>query len=168
MRKTVATLGLAFCLFGNSSAHSGEAAFLHDLQGNWAGKGKVKIRITTPTIGVSCKFKSTTTEKTLSLAGTCRGLLVFTRKIGAELKVSDGAYSGTYIGAGTGPAALQGSRSGDAINLDIRWAKSVNGDRDATMTVEKIGENGMRLTTTDINLKTGKPVVTSQIDLQRQ
>lgn len=168
MRRPVAGIALALCFLGAAPVHAGEGAFLHSLEGNWAGKGKVKIRITTPTIGVSCKFKSATTPETLSLTGTCRGLLVFTRKIGADLKVTDGAYSGTYIGAGTGPAALQGSRSGDAINLDIRWAKSVNGDRNARMTVEKIGDNGMRLTTTDTDLKTGKSVVTSRIELKRQ
>jgi hypothetical protein len=36
------------------------------------------------------------------------------------------------------------------------------------MTVEKIGDNGMRLTTTDTDLKTGKSVVTSRIELKRQ
>ena len=35
------------------------------------------------------------------------------------------------------------------------------------MTIEKIGSNGMRLTTVDTDPKTGKSVVTSQIDLQR-
>ena len=62
---------------------------------------------------------------------------------------------------------LSGSRTGDAINLDIRWAKIVNGDRDAQMTVEKIGADAMRLTVTDVDPKTGKTVVTSRIDLKR-
>ena len=76
-------------------------------------------------------------------------------------------YSGSYVGAGTGTAGLTGKRSGNAINLGIRWAKEVNGDRTARLTVEKVGENGMRLTTVDNDPKTGKNVITSQINLRR-
>jgi hypothetical protein len=159
---------LAACLAAAvTAAHAGEAEFLHSLSGNWAGKGKVKVRIHAPTIGVSCKFKSSTTADTLSLDGSCRGLLVFSRKISAELKVRNGKYSGVYIGAGTGPANLSGRRSGDAINLAIHWAKAVNGDREARMVVERQGGNGMSLTTIDKDPKTGKEVVTSRIDLKR-
>ncbi len=42
-----------------------------------------------------------------------------------------------------------------------------DGDRSARLTIEKIGSDGMRLTTVDTDPKTGKSVVTSQIDLQR-
>ncbi|RVA81297.1 hypothetical protein EN910_35780, partial [Mesorhizobium sp. M7A.F.Ca.CA.004.01.1.1] len=103
----------------------------------------------------------------LSLDGNCRGLVVVTRAISADLKASGAKYSGTYVGSRTGPAQLNGSRSGNAINLGIRWAKEVNGDRRAQMKVEKRGENGMRLTVIDTDPKTGKSVVTSRIDLQR-
>ena len=67
-----------------------------------------------------------------------------------------GTYSGSYVGAGTGIAGLNGKRSGNAINLAIRWAKEVNGDRSARMTIEKIGSDGMRLTTVDTDPRTGK------------
>ncbi|TIN68565.1 MAG: hypothetical protein E5Y30_23015, partial [Mesorhizobium sp.] len=103
----------------------------------------------------------------LSLDGNCRGLVVVTRAISADLKASGAKYSGTYVGSRTGPAQLNGSRSGNAINLGIRWAKEVNGDRRAQMKVEKRGEKGMRLTVIDTDPKTGKSVVTSRIDLQR-
>ena len=74
---------------------------------------------------------------------------------------------GSDVGAGTGTAGLSGSRSGNAINLGIRWAKEVNGDRKAQMTVEKVGDNGMKLTTVDVDPETGKSVVTSAITLAR-
>jgi hypothetical protein len=81
---------------------------------------------------------------------------------------SDGtAYTGTYVGSRSGPAGLNGSREGNAINLDIHWAKNVNGDRDAELTVEKIGADDMRMTVTDVDPATGRMVVTSQIDLKR-
>ena len=94
-------------------------------------------------------------------------MLIVSRAIGADLKANGTKYSGSYVGAGTGTAGLSGSRSGNAINLGIRWAKEVNGDRKARMTVEKVGENGMKLTTVDVDPETGKSVVTSQINLSR-
>lgn len=167
--RSVARLAIAICCVAalTGIARADEAAFLHSLAGKWAGKGTVKVRISAPTIRVSCKFTSETTPDSLSLDGSCRGLLVFSRRISADLKADGASYSGSYTGAGTGPAGLNGTRSGDAINLGIRWAKEVNGDRKAKLTVEKTGENGMSLTTTDINPKTGESVVTSRIDLQR-
>ncbi|WP_312858607.1 hypothetical protein [Rhizobium sp. G21] len=103
----------------------------------------------------------------MSLNGKCRGFVVISRRIGADLKIAKGRYRGTYVGAGTGPAGLSGKRAGNALQLDIRWAKSVNGDRSARLTVEKVGANGMRLVTTDRDPASGKTVVTSQIDLKR-
>jgi hypothetical protein len=154
-------------LFAVSAAQASEAAFLSSLDGNWSGKGTVKVRTNSSPINVTCKFDSNATESSLSLDGNCRGMVIVSRAIGADLKVKGSKYSGSYIGAGTGTAGLSGSRSGNAINLGIRWAKEVNGDRKARMTVEKIGENGMKLTTVDVDPETGKNVVTSQIDLRR-
>ena len=157
----------ASMLFAASAAYSDEAAFLNSLDGNWSGKGTVKVRTNSSPINVTCKFDSDATANSLSLDGNCRGLVIVSRAIGADLKANGAIYSGSYIGAGTGTAGLSGSRSGNAINLGIRWARDVNGDRNARMTVEKVGDNGMRLTTVDADPETGKNVVTSQIDLRR-
>jgi hypothetical protein len=154
-------------LFAGSMAQAGEAAFLNSLDGNWSGKGTVKVRTNSSPVNVTCKFNSDATESSLSLDGNCRGMVIVSRAIGADLKVKGSKYSGSYVGAGTGTAGLSGSRSGNAINLGIRWAKEVNGDRKARMTVEKVGENGMTLTTVDVDPETGKNVVTSQINLRR-
>ena len=148
-------------------AHAGEAEFLKTLDGNWSGKGTVKVRVNSFPMKVSCKFSSDTTDRSLSLDGNCTGLFGFSRAISAIIVTNGSTYNGSYVGAGTGTAGLNGKRSGNAITLGIRWAKVVNGDRDAKMTIEKIGSNGMRLTTVDADLKTGKSVVTSQIDLLR-
>ena len=147
------------------AVHADEADFLQSLEGDWSGKGMVKVR--TDSSPVSCSFDSDATATSLSLDGNCRGMLVISRAIGADLKASGSKYSGSYTGAGTGTAGLSGKRSGDAIHLGIRWAKDVNGDRVARMTVKKTGENGMTLTTVDTDPKTGKDVVTSQINLRR-
>ena len=149
------------------ASHAAEADFLRSLDGSWSGKGTVKVRTNSSPINVSCTFDSDATESSLSLDGNCRGLMIVSRAIGADIKTNGSTYSGSYVGAGTGTAGLAGKRSGNAINLGIRWAKEVNGDRTARLTVEKVGENGMRLTTVDNDPKTGKKVITSQINLRR-
>ena len=45
--------------------------------------------------------------------------------------------------------------------------KEVNGDRSAKLRLEKVGDNGMRLTTIDTDPATGKSVVISEINLRR-
>lgn len=168
MKKSPFLLLLATALFSSvAAAHADEAEFLKSLEGAWAGAGTVKVRTDSSAINVDCTFSSDTTATTLALDGICTGMLVVSRAIGANLKAEGSNYTGSYTGAGTGAAGLNGSRSGNAINLAIRWAKEVNGDREALMTVEKAGENGMRLTTTDVDPKTGASVVTSRIDLKR-
>ena len=154
-------------LFAASAVQGSEAAFLESLDGNWSGKGTVKVRTDSPPINVTCKFSSDAGESSLSLDGNCRGLVIVSRAISADLTSNGQRYAGSYVGAGTGTAGLSGARTGNAINLGINWAKEVNGDRQARMTVEKVGENGMKLTTVDVDPKTGKNVVTSQINLRR-
>ncbi|WP_292023000.1 hypothetical protein, partial [Mesorhizobium sp.] len=144
-----------------------EAACLRSLQGEFSGKGTVRIRTNTPVMNINCTFTSDATADSLSLDGTCRALLIMSREIRADLKVSGASYTGTYIGSRSGPAGLNGSRKGDAIDLDIHWAKVVNGDRDAELTVEKIGPDNMRMTVTEMDPATGKMVVTSRMDLKR-
>ncbi len=168
MRSTLRIVALTGSIMaGVGSAHADESAFLKSMEGDWAGKGSVKVRIHAPTIHVSCKFKSSTTVGSLVLDGDCRGFLVFSRHFSATLKASGSKYSGSYVGSATGPAGLNGVRTGSAINLGITWAKPVNGDRKARMTVEKNGDDGMTLTTTDTDPKTGEAVVTSRIELKR-
>jgi hypothetical protein len=144
-----------------------EGDFLKDLDGDWNGQGTVKVRVNSSPIDVSCNFSSNATGKSLSLEGNCTGLVIFSRAITADLVTNGGRYTGSYVGAGTGTANLAGSRAGNSINLAIRWAKEVNGDRKAQMKIEKVGADGMRLTTVDTNPDTGKSVVTSQINLRR-
>ena len=166
MRLTV-PLALAACLLGATGAHADEANFLHSLQGKFAGKGMVRIRTNSPVMNISCSFTSDATASSLLLDGTCRALLIMSREIKADLKVSGTKYTGTYTGSRSGPAGLNGSREGNAIKLDIHWAKIINGDRDADMTVEKTGPDSMRMMVIDMDPATKKMVVTSQIDLER-
>jgi hypothetical protein len=149
------------------TANAQDQAFLASLDGNWAGKGSVRLRAGSSPINVSCKFTSDTTETSMALDGSCTGLVAVSRAIGATIRSDGGSYTGIYRGSRTGPAALSGKQSGNALDLAIRWAKNVNGDRSARLTLEKVGDNGMRLTTVDEDPETGKAVVISRIDLRR-
>lgn len=144
-----------------------DSVFLKSMAGSWNGKGTVKVRANSAPINVTCSFTSATTPQSLSLDGRCTSLAIFSRAISADLKATGTRYAGSYVGAGTGTAGLGGQRAGDKINLGITWAKEVNGDRRAQMTIEKVGESGMRLTTVDRDPRTGKSIVTSRIDLRR-
>ncbi len=169
MIKYLSGVMVAVALSSFSSAAFGqEAAFLKGVAGSWTGSGTVKVRANSNPIKVTCNFESGSTETTLQLDGNCRGLLVVSRAISADLTISDGRYTGSYIGAGSGTAGLNGKRTGDTINLGIRWAKEINGDRTANMSIEKVGAQGLSLTTVDKDPETGKRVITSRIDLRRK
>jgi hypothetical protein len=161
---------LACCapiLFSTGTSAS-EAQFLGGLEGEYAGQGQVRLRTNKEPIDVNCTFTSTASGNSLSLKGRCRGLLVVSRAVGVDLKISGGAYRGSYTGAGSGPASLSGQRKGDTLNLAIGWAKEVNGDRRANLSVAKAGNDGLTLTTTDRDPSSGKTVTTSRITLARQ
>ncbi|RUT95362.1 hypothetical protein EOD23_32715 [Mesorhizobium sp. USDA-HM6] len=166
--KSMMLFVLAGCLTATVvDARADDADFLRSFQGSFAGNGTLKVSANAPTVNISCTFKSGATSTSLSLDGKCRGLILMTRAISADLKAKGTGYTGVYIGSRTGPAQLNGRRSGNALNLGIRWAKEVNGDRKAQLTVEKTGGDSMRLTVTDTDPETGKTMVTSRIDLQR-
>ena len=149
-------------------AHADEQRFLDGLAGQYAGKGQVRLRTNRQPINVSCSFTSSPSRNSLSLKGRCRGLLVISRAVSVDMKTSGGTYRVSYIGAGSGPASLSGRRKGNALNLTIRWAKAINGDRNANLSIAKAGSGGLTLTTTDRDPASGKMVVTSQITLRRQ
>ena len=49
----------ASMLFAASVAQATEAAFLQSLDGNWSGKGTVRVRTNSSPINVACKFVRT-------------------------------------------------------------------------------------------------------------
>lgn len=148
-------------------AFAAERGFLGSLGGNWSGKGSFRVNTKAPAVSVSCSFAAKASMVSLTLDGNCRGMVLISRSIGVRLKAEGQRYGGTYIGSRTGPAALSGRRRGDVLDLGIRWAKPVNGDRNAEMRVEKLGRNAMRIVTIDRDATTGKSVITAQVDLRR-
>jgi hypothetical protein len=109
MNKNLTRLVLLGCALSFiSAARTQETDFLESLAGKWSGKGMVKVRVNASPMTISCKFASDASASSLSLDGICTGMLVFSRVIGAHLTTDGATYSGSYIGAGTGPAGLNG------------------------------------------------------------
>lgn len=148
-------------------AQMSDAGFLQSLGGDWSGTGMVLTRIGGTSFNVSCTLRSDASASTVSMNGKCRGLAVFTRAFSANVKASGQRYSGNYIGPSGQPSKLVGSRQGNRLNLNVTWARVVNGDRNATLMIEKVGQDRLRLQTADRDLTSGRSVVTSRIDLQR-
>ncbi|MEW9523293.1 hypothetical protein MRBLRH8O_001087 [Agrobacterium radiobacter] len=167
MKTTALVILFSAGLLGVQPAFADEREFLSSLKGTWAGKGTVITRIGMPPINVNCTLNSNAGTSSLNMSGTCLGLLVVKRAIAADLSEKGGRYSGAYTGPSGRPSALSGTRQGNAINLTVRWNRDINGDRVAAMTIEKVGQNGLRLRTTDKDGRTGKTVVTSDIRLVR-
>lgn len=127
----------------------------------------VLTKIGGPNLKVSCTLRSDAGTSAVSMSGTCRGLAVFTRTFSATVKAAGERYTGNYVGPSGLPSKLAGNRKGAALNLRVTWARLINGDRDAVLLIEKIGQNRLRLQTVDKDPASGQPVITSRIDLQR-
>ncbi len=145
-----------------------EIGFLKPLNGSWTGTGKVLRKIGDAPINVSCRFTISAPGSSISMRGNCRGLLIINRAISAQLTARGNRYSGTYTGPSGATSRLSGSRQGDVINLAVRWARLVNGDSDANMTIRRQGNGQLTLRTIDKDLSSGKAIVTSEINLHRQ
>ncbi len=148
-------------------AYADEAPFLQSLAGDWTGGGMMKRTTSSSPINLSCNFTSQANGEALSMKGTCRGMIVITRPVSADITVTGTQYAGRYVGPSGGVSGLQGSRRGDAINLAVRWSKVINGDRSANMTIQRVDANAIRIRTVDKDPASGQQVVTSEINLQR-
>jgi hypothetical protein len=127
-----------------------EVAFIERFDGKWRGSGMVQENFQSSTHRISCNMTGQGQGTAVRVDGTCRAAVIFSRKIGAEVRYdpATGLYTGTYIGSPTGPARLSGKRQGDAINLTVTWAKPVNGNQQARMTIVNNG-SGLRIVMTD-------------------
>ncbi len=156
------------CLCLAAGAEASDADFLNSLEGNWTGTGMVLTRIGGTRVNVSCNMKSDASATSLDMNGTCRALAVMARSFSASVKAAGPRYLGNYTGPSGQPSKLAGSRKGNALTFDVTWARVTNGDRSGNMMIEKVGQNGLRVQTVDRDLASGRSVVTSRIDLQRQ
>jgi hypothetical protein len=147
-----------------SPAAAGEADFANRFSADWTGGGKVVSNADTAPkpVDVSCSMNGRSAGDTIDLGGTCRAYLLFTRQFGASVRYdpATGRYTGVYTGAKSGPAQLSGRRQGDTVNFTVTWAKPINGDRTARLSIRNDGRTlairlydeakGRQMTTTDL------------------
>jgi len=148
-RGAALALSIAALSFGGP-AQAQESDFLNRFEGTFKGGGSVSRNETENATKVNCTMMGTASESSLSMGGTCRAAVIFSRKISADLAVdSSGRYTGTYVGSSIGPASLSGKRNGDSVNLTITWPKEVRGDTKAAMTIQNSGNGQVSITITD-------------------
>ncbi|KQV65250.1 hypothetical protein [Rhizobium sp. Root1220] len=158
---------LATWLLAVTSAAADEGPFLKSLAGEWTGGGMMKRSTSSSPINLNCSFQSKANGEVFSMNGTCRGMIVVSREVSAQLTATDNQYAGSYIGPSGGVSGLQGKRSGDAINLAVRWSRIINGDRSANMTIQRVNANTIRIQTIDKDPTSGERVITSELNLRR-
>jgi hypothetical protein len=141
----------AAALLGGSPASAQESDFLARFDGSWSGGGLVQRNASENPNRVRCDMRGDSSATGVSISGTCRAAVVFSRRISADIRLdpATGRYSGTYVGSKVGPARLSGTRKGDAVNLTITWPKPVNGDTKARMTIRNDGNGDLRIVVTD-------------------
>lgn len=163
-RFLIAPLAFATMLAAAPAAQAADAAFLRSLDGSWRGGGPVRMTPGSSPVNVTCSIASSASETSLSLDGSCTGMVVFSRRIGAELRFDGTSYSGSYVGSPRGTASLAGNRSGRVIELALNWP----GRPPASMRLESPTEDRMVLTTIETHPDTGENVVTAEFELVRQ
>jgi hypothetical protein len=145
------TRAIAFCLLasalGGTAAKADEQDFLNRFDGTWSGGGQVRRNAQSPVWNVRCTVAGDRAAIRMAIDGRCRGAIVVTREIGARIRydAATGLYSGTYVGARVGPAAISGRRAGDRVTFTILWPKPVNGSTRAQMTIDNDGRGTLKI-----------------------
>ena len=159
-------LFLVAALLPATAAGQGNDAYLKRFSAAWIGDGIVKLSLTGSPWRVSCHLTPTFAENAVSLAGNCRLRYLFflSNEIVAKLRYdpTTGRYSGTYVVDNGPPAILSGTRTDDALNLNVRWPMPANDHLDAVIRIFN-DTRVFTLTTTDPIGMEGKPVVTSDL-----
>lgn len=159
----LALAGAASLAFYNPSLASEK--FLENMGGKWDGSGRAYLR-GLGNIPASCDMTAKDGSGSTSLAGRC-GILIYKIPLSINLKHEGGnRFSGVYTGSRTGPAALNGTLSGDVLTMQITWGGEVNGDRKATMILKRTSANSFSQTVTD--LVKGSKRTTSTFSFKRQ
>lgn len=161
----VASGGAAIAARGGMDEETG---FLGRFTSDWKGAGQVRRTADGDPWKVNCAISQSHDGNRIALDGSCRAALLFTREIGAHLVFNPktGLYTGTYVGAKVGPAALSGRRNGDSLQLTITWPKPVNGDTKAALTIRNEGKGRMQILVQD--QLDGRTITTTDILFQRK
>ena len=171
MKLSALGLGLIVLAGTAGSGAEGLAAtptdiFIQRFLAKWSGGGSVLLSLTGSPWSVNCQLDSTPGDNAVTLSGRCglKYLFFISRSIEARLRYVSGSdsYSGTYSVDGGPPAILSGRRTGNNLNVNVRWPQPVNGHRQAVIaigndghvltlkTIDPLGVNGTPITTADL------------------
>ncbi|MDR7220169.1 hypothetical protein [Aminobacter aminovorans] len=164
---TPAITALLLAVFPFSAAIADETVFLDTLSGNWHGSGQVRLNPGAVPLAVSCSLDSRADGAALNLAGACRAKVVFSRRIGVDLRANGTRYTGSYVGSRRGAARLVGTRTGATLNLQIIWPDKGTSSRVASMRLASVGTGHMQIVTIEPHPQTGEQVITAKIELTR-
>ncbi|HEV7433934.1 MAG TPA: hypothetical protein VGO22_03555 [Pseudorhizobium sp.] len=139
---------------------------LEMFSGNWTGSGEF-VRLNGDRVDVQCNLKTEASSASLIVNGRCTALVFISRDLSANIKAEGGIISGEYSGP-EGNGSVQGERTGKALNLAIQWEKPVRGDKTASMKIEMIGADQLRLQTFDLDPATNSMAAVTDLNLQRQ
>jgi len=64
------------------------------------------------------------------------------------------------------PSFLQGGRNANAINLDVTWTSVTYGNLKALLTIQNVGDDGLRIRSVDKDPQSGKSIVTTDLTLK--
>ena len=167
-----AAVGTAMLVAANAAAAAQEAegaeVQIADISGAWKGSGFVQKDEKSKPMNVNCAIEGEQSAASIGFVGECRAMLIMKRAIGADIRLEEGQYVGTYIGSRVGVADLNGAMtSPQVLELEMTFPKEVNGDDKATMTIERPDEATFKVTTVD-KMLSGVDVTTSQIVFERQ
>jgi hypothetical protein len=158
---------LAYASICPAAAMASEADFLKSIEGQWSGGGTVLTKLGGSNVNVSCKMKSSANAANFAMDGSCRAFVVVTRSFTARVKATGTSYSGTYVGVSGKPSTLQGSRNSNTLNLNVTWAAVEYDNKKAVMTIQRVGDDGLRIQTVDRDPQSGKSIVTTDLKLKR-
>jgi hypothetical protein len=146
-------------------ASAADDDYLDRFVGAWSGGGTAQRTFDSDPRDVECTATGTRSGDTITVSGTCRALLVFSRKVEVTIAydAASDRYGGTYVGSRIGPARLSGEREGDALDLTLTWPRVVNGDRTAQMMIKNAGDGRLSIVVTDRPGGTGRPVQTTNL-----
>lgn len=150
-------------------AAADESEYLGRFAGSFSGSGSVRQSADGSAYDANCDMTGTVSGARLTLSGSCRAMLLFSRDVGADIVADEGGgYAGTYTGSRIGPAAVSGRRDGDRVTLDITWPAPVNGDTHAVMTITNAGAGSFSIQVVDRDGADGPEVVVSDITVTRE
>jgi hypothetical protein len=143
---------------------TGSASSLQQFEGSFAGQGTL-ARQGGASRSLTCNLTGRSTGDSLSLAGTCRAMIIASANISIETRCSGNRCTGSFRdGLGT-ISSLAGQRRGDTLSfLATETADSVRPDPPARMSLSRTASG---ITLTVRNTEPGKGSAIS-LDLKKQ